>query len=228
MEGKIVIAIDGHSASGKSTLAKDLARELGILHIDSGAMYRAVALLLIQHNVQLNDRKGITSLLEELSITFMIQNGEQHVFLNGTDVTREIRSAEVNQIVSEVAAISEVRRKLVSMQQDYALDHSLVMDGRDIGTVVFPNADIKFFVTAGTAVRTERRLNELIRKGQHPEREEVKINLAKRDHIDSTRADSPLRQAEDAILLDNSSMDRREQLQYCLKLIRKLIGLRPL
>lgn len=211
-----VIAIDGYSSCGKSTLAKALAKEIGFVFIDTGAMYRAVALYTIQNGISLDDLNAVNALIRDVSIELENHNGEAQVFLNGEDVSEPIRSMEVSSIVSQVAAIKSVRDRLVEMQQELGRKQNVVMDGRDIGTVVFPNADLKVFMTADKEVRAQRRFKELQAKGFQVTLEEVMENLLERDRIDTTRKESPLKMARDAIVLDNSQMDQAQQLQFVL------------
>jgi len=215
---KINIAIDGHSSCGKSTLAKALAKELGYIYIDSGAMYRAVALNLILHGKSVSDKPAVLQILDQTDITIAYPDGQFTIYLNAEDVTQRIIQLDVSSIVSEVAALSEVRRKMVQIQKSLGKDKGVVMDGRDIGTVVFPQAELKLFITANLPVRTQRRYQELKTKGHSAEMEAVQKNLLHRDHIDSTREDSPLRKADDALLIDNSYMDRAEQLYLAKRL----------
>ncbi len=222
-ENRINIAIDGHSSCGKSTLAKQLAAALGYLYIDSGAMYRAVSLYFLNNKVDISDPHQVQSALGEVYIAMENKNGSFKIDLNGTDVTNRIIQLDVSSIVSEVAALSVVRRKLVDIQKEQGIHKGVVMDGRDIGTVVYPTAELKLFVSAQIEVRTQRRYIELKEKNMETPYDDVRQNLLHRDHIDSTRADSPLRQAEDAILIDNSFMDREEQLYLCLKLAEERI-----
>lgn len=215
----ICIAIDGHSSSGKSTLAKDLAKELGYVFIDTGAMYRAVALYFIENNIDFNDGTQISNALDNIVIHFEKIEGKNTCFLNGENVEAQIRSMEVSNRVSDVASILEVREKLVALQRKMGETHDIVMDGRDIGSVVFPNAQVKFFVTAEVFTRAKRRHNELIKKGKEVTFEEVLENLQQRDHTDSTRANSPLIQVEDALLIDNTNLTIEEQRQKALDYI---------
>ena len=220
---KIIIAIDGQSSCGKSTLAKQLSKELGYAYVDSGAMYRAVTLYFLRHKISLDDQDSIELALKELSISFINKAGINTTLLNGEEVETEIRKMYVSEMVSPVAAISTVRRAMVWQQQQMGKSKGIVMDGRDIGTVVFPNAELKLFVTAATETRTERRYLELKEKGMTSTKEEVAKNLQERDHIDSTRADSPLKQAEDAVLIDNSNLTREEQLAMVVALAKERI-----
>ena len=220
---KLVIAIDGYSSCGKSTLAKDLANKLQYVFIDSGAMYRAVTLYCLRQGWVKGDKlekdKIITS-LDQIELDFGLdENGSKVILLNGENCELEIRKSHVASMVSRIAEIKEVRQKLVFEQQRMGQKGGIVMDGRDIGTVVFPHADVKLFVTASIEIRTQRRYNELTSKGVETTFEEVKDNLVERDFMDSNRTESPLTQAPDAILLDNTLMNREEQLQWVLNLL---------
>ena len=217
---KINIAIDGHSSCGKSTLAKALAAKLHYLYIDSGAMYRAVTLYFLNKGTDINNAEAVKAHLEEITISFKNLNGENRTLLNDADVSEEIRSMAINNFVSPVAAISSVRKKLVHQQQIIGSKKGVVMDGRDIGTVVFPNAEIKIFLTANIETRAQRRFDELRRKGNTVSLEEIKNNLSERDRIDSNRLDSPLKQADDAILLDNSNLTPIEQCFFVYNLTK--------
>lgn len=224
MKNKITIAIDGYAACGKSTLAKDLAKALGYTFIDSGAMYRAVALYCLEK--QLIDENGVVdqAQLEKSIAELRIEiSSDQKVFLNQADITEAIRTPKVAAIVSKIAAIKVVRQKLVEQQQALGKAGGIVMDGRDIGSVVFPNAELKLFVTASDAIRTQRRLAELHSKGELQTEAEVLANLKSRDHQDSTRAESPLVQVADAIVLDTSDLNREEQLAWALLEVKKII-----
>lgn len=219
MEKKIIIAIDGHSSSGKSTMAKDLAREIGYIYIDTGAMYRAVTLYCLRKGYIQGDKiqeEALKADLDKVDISFRYnaETGRPDTYLNGEKVEKEIRSMEVADKVSLVAALGFVRRSMVAKQQEMGKAKGIVMDGRDIGTVVFPNAELKVFVTASPEVRARRRLEELQAKGEQTTYEEVLANVKKRDYIDSTREESPLRQAPDALVLDNSNMTIPEQKQW--------------
>lgn len=212
MSERINIAIDGHSSCGKSTIAKALAKRLGYTYIDSGAMYRAITLYMLEHEVNINDEIAVAQALE--AITIDIQTGENGnvIFLNQTDVSTAIRTMHVANKVSEVAAIGIVRKKAVAQQRALGAKKGVIMDGREIGSVVFPDAELKIFMTADPEVRVKRRYDEL--KATQPDitMEEVRANLSHRDHIDTTRAIDPLVQTEDAIVLDNSFMNQEEQL----------------
>ncbi len=217
MDKKITIAVDGFSSCGKSTLAKQLAAKLGYVYIDTGAMYRAVTLFALRNNMVVDeelDTKQLISRLGDINIHFELnENGEPQTFLNGTNVEREIRKIYVSQWVSPVAAVPEVRHVMVAQQQKMGEAKGVVMDGRDIGTTVFPNAELKIFVTADVDVRAQRRYDEMLSKGEPADMAEVKQNLQERDRIDQSRAESPLRKADDAVVLDNSHITREEQLQ---------------
>lgn len=219
---RINIAIDGHSSCGKSTLARALAAKLGYVYIDSGAMYRSVALYTIQKGLDGTNESQVNAILDDINIDIQYENKTFAILLNGENVTSRIISIDVSNIVSEVAAMSTVRSKLVKLQQEIGLQKGVVMDGRDIGTVVFPEAELKLFITADPDVRAQRRYLELKEKGMETALSTVLDNLNHRDHIDSTRSDSPLIQADDAILIDNSYMDREEQLFLVLKLLEEL------
>jgi len=223
---KITIAIDGFSSCGKSTLAKALAKELNYIFIDSGAMYRGVSLFCIQNNLVENGEIKEDLLIEKLpTIEILFKKNEEtqkpDLLLNGKNVEHLIRSIDVASIVSKVASIKQVREKLVIEQQKMGEEGGIVMDGRDIGTVVFPNADLKLFVTADPETRAQRRFLELTIKGDKVTVEEIRYNLEERDRIDSSRKESPLRQAKDAILLDNSNLSQDEQLELTLNLVKK-------
>ncbi len=206
------ICVDGFAACGKSTLARGLADELGFLYIDSGAMYRGVTLYFLNHGLSFDSQQPDT-VIQNIDIAFeYVPDDQDKLLLNGHDVSSKIRSQIINDNVSKVAAMSNVRRWLVSLQQKYSDSHNVVMDGRDIGTVVFPDAILKLFVTADLETRIERRMNDHKTTGRKPGYEKIKENLIQRDHIDSTRKDSPLIKADDAVLLDNSNLTIEEQL----------------
>ena len=215
-----VVAIDGYSSCGKSTLAKELAKELGYRFIDSGAMYRACTLYFLDNSVDLNSIDAITEALKDIHIEFQNIDGHNATILNGKNITSEIRSLRVANQVSEVAAIKIVREQMVKLQQAMGAQKRIVMDGRDIGSVVFPNAQHKFFITAEVDVRVQRRHNELTTKGKTVSVQDVKKNLEHRDHIDSTRKESPLTKTPSHILIDNSYLTRAEQLMIALKHIQ--------
>lgn len=226
---KITIAIDGFSSTGKSTLAKQLANTLGYVYVDTGAMYRAVTFYAMQNKwVSENslDKDAIIKDLNNINLRFQYNSdlGFAEMFLNNVNVEQAIRTLEVSQNVSKVAEISEVRAKLVQQQQEMGKEKGIVMDGRDIGTVVFPDAELKIFMTASARTRAERRYNELIEKGQRVSFEEVLENVEQRDYIDTHREDSPLVQANDAIVLDNSSLSKEEQFNLVLQLVKDKIN----
>lgn len=216
---RIIVAIDGYSSCGKSTLARALAKSLHYAYVDTGAMYRAVTLYFLDKNVDINDHTAVKDALQHIEIHFERKKSGNHTYLNGVDVENEIRTMRISEMVSPVSTISEVRRFLVAQQQKMGQRKGIVMDGRDIGTVVFPNAELKIFLTAEKNIRTKRRYDELMSKGQPTDFEAVKRNLMERDMIDSNRADSPLRQAADAILIDNSNLTPTEQLEKVLDLV---------
>ncbi len=226
MNKRLTIAIDGYSACGKSTLAKDLAQTLGYVFIDSGAMYRGVTLFAMQQNMIENDVVAVQELIASLTgIQLSFEKSEQtdkaHLFLNGKDVENAIRLPEVAGFVSKIATIKEVREKLVAEQQEMGNVGGVIMDGRDIGSVVFPNADLKLFVTADSTVRAQRRLKELTEKGIDTTLEEVLKNLEERDYMDRTRAESPLIQTPDAVLIDTTNFTRESQLAFVVNLINE-------
>lgn len=215
---KITIAIDGFSSTGKSTIAKQLANTLGYVYVDSGAMYRAVTLFAMQNKLIESNSFNSEQLIKQLnniqiSFIFNIKLGFAEVYLNGQNVEKEIRTLEVSRFVSQVATISEVRKQLVKQQQSIGNQKGVVMDGRDIGTVVFPNAELKLFMTASAETRAIRRYDELIQRGDKVAFEDVLENVKSRDHIDSTRKDSPLIKAKDAIEIDNSNLSLKEQFE---------------
>ncbi|RKO72887.1 (d)CMP kinase [Sphingobacterium puteale] len=209
-----IIAIDGFSSCGKSTLAKALAKKLKFAFIDSGAMYRAVTLYFIRHHIALDDQQAIDNALNDIHIDFIPNALKTEIHLNDEDISEEIRQMYISDKVSEVSAIKAVRTAMVAQQQKLGSRRNIIMDGRDIGTTVFPDADLKIFMTADPKVRAARRYLELTEKGEDVTLEEVVENLANRDRIDSTRAESPLRQAEDAIVLDNSNLTPEQQLNF--------------
>jgi len=223
---KITIAIDGYSSSGKSTMAKDLAKQIGYTYIDSGAMYRAITLFCIQNDLFSGgkiDESKLAKNINHIDISFRTnkESGRPDTYLNGINVEKEIRDMQVSNLVSEVARLAFVRHALVAKQQAMGKDKGVVMDGRDIGTVVFPQAELKIFVTASPEIRAKRRVDELTEKGISIYYEEVLENVKKRDFIDSTREEGPLRQADDAIVLDNSNMTPEEQKEWLLAQYKK-------
>ena len=225
MSKKIIIAIDGWSSCGKSTLAKELAKELGYLYVDSGAMYRAITLYFLRNHIDWTDKSEVKKALKEISLEFIFneksQQSEMH--LNEENVEYVIRDLVVAEKVSDVAAIKEVRKFAVEQQQMMGKKKGIIMDGRDIGTVVFPKAELKIFLTADNAVRVERRFKELFEKNPNITIEEIKANLEMRDYIDSNREESPLRQADDAILVDNTNMTAKETIHKVAKLAKQII-----
>lgn len=223
---RINIAIDGYSSCGKGTLAKQLARELGYKFIDSGAMYRAVTLHVLNHSTNPDDATAVEALLHGIQVDFAVNpsTGRSDVLLNGDNVETDIRTMRVASAVSQVARIPAVRRFLVAMQQQMGRDKGVVMDGRDIGTVVFPDAELKIFMTARPEVRARRRFEELTGSGVNTTYEEVLANLSERDHIDSSRADSPLTLTADYRVLDNSDLDREQQFALAMGWVREAMG----
>ena len=224
---QITIAIDGYSACGKSTLAKDLAKKLSFIFIDSGAMYRGVALYCLQNNLFDEDgnpkQVDIIHALKNITLSFQLINDNNCLFLNGKNVEELIRGGEVAAVVSKVARIKEVRMKLVIEQQKMGANGGIVMEGRDIGSVVFPKAELKLFITASQEIRAQRRFLELKSKGIEAKINEISSNLAERDLMDSSRKESPLIQVADAIVIDNSKLTREEQLDFVLNLVRNLV-----
>lgn len=221
MSEKLIIAIDGPAGSGKSTTAKLLAKKLGYLYIDTGAMYRAVTLFAIKNNI-LDDEKKIIELASKLDIELKLEDGITKVFVNGKDVSEEIRSLEVNQNVSPVSKIERVRKILVEKQKRIGQNGGVVMEGRDITTVVFPNADVKIFLTASIEERARRRALEFAQKGQEVDIEKVKQNIIERDRIDSSRSISPLTKSPDAIEVDTSNLTIEEQVDLILEESKKI------
>ncbi|MDE7450621.1 MAG: (d)CMP kinase [Alistipes sp.] len=224
---KIIIAVDGFSSCGKSTFAKAIAARLGYIFIDTGAMYRAVTLYALEHGAirsGIVDEEAVAGLLDEVAITFRFNpsRGASDIYVNGDLVEGKIRTIEVSNCVSQVSAIPDVRRKLVAMQQEMGRRRGVVMDGRDIGTVVFPDAELKIFMTADPSVRARRRYDELRAKGDEVSLEEIERNVRERDKADSSRAVSPLRQAEDAVVLDNSRMTVDEQMAWFMERFSKI------
>lgn len=223
---KIIITIDGWSSCGKSTLAKQLAKELGYTYVDSGAMYRAITLYFLRNHVDWTDAEQVKQALTDISLEFLFnpKSEKSEIYLNGENVEYVIRDLVIAEKVSDVAAIKEVRSYAVAQQQRMGKRRGIVMDGRDIGTVVFPDAELKIFMTADNAVRVERRFQELYEKNPNVTLEEVRANLEMRDYIDSHRDVSPLRKADDAVVLDNTTITEKEQLQKALEWVHELIG----
>jgi len=221
---KIVIAIDGHSACGKSSTAKKVARHLKYVYIDSGAMYRAVTLYFLEHDINITSAKEINNSLNNINVSFKnSEDGFTETYLNGLNIEKEIRTMRVSNYVSTVSAIPQVRNVMVSLQQKLGNNKGIVMDGRDIGTVVFPEAELKIFMTASVQVRANRRQKELLEKGDIINFGEVVENIQMRDELDSTRKESPLRQAKDAVVVDNSYMTFEEQVNEVVNLAEEKI-----
>ena len=218
---KIIVAIDGYSSCGKSTIAKALAKYAGYTYVDTGAMYRAIGLYTLRQG--LTDDAAIIAALPQISVGFVQVDGAQHVTLNGEDVEGHIRTLEVGNRASQISQIKEVRAFLVAQQQKMGDAKGIVMDGRDIGTVVFPNAELKLFLTASPEVRAQRRFDELVAKGEKPDYAAVLADVNDRDYRDTHRAESPLRQANDAIVVDNSNMTREEQMEVIYGLFDKAV-----
>ena len=225
MEKKIIITIDGWSSCGKSTLAKQLAKELGYVYIDSGAMYRAITLYFLRNHIDWTNTSDVVKALKDIRLEFVSNHktGQTEMHLNGENVEYVIRDLLVAEKVSDIAAIKEVREFAVAQQQQMGKKKGIVMDGRDIGTVVFPTAELKIFMTADNAIRVQRRFRELYEKNPNITIEEVRNNLEMRDHIDSHRQVSPLRKAEDALVLDNSTITEKEQLAMALEWVSEKI-----
>jgi len=215
----LIIAIDGPAGSGKSTTARLVARRLGFLYVDTGAMYRAVTLAVLRAHIDTRDEPGVATIAKACDIRFFFEGDEQHVLSNGEDVTSQIRSPDVTRSVSAVSSYAAVRQKMVELQRKYAAEGSIVMDGRDIGTVVFPSADVKVFLSASLAERAMRRWNELMKNGSALSLEEIEKQLAERDEMDSSRAISPLRKAADAVELDTTDMTIEDQVDAVIELV---------
>lgn len=225
----MIISVDGYSSTGKSTLARDIARHYQLKYIDSGAMYRAVTFMAIKNNwfdpeQKKIDEEELLPALDHCNIDFEVTDKGQYLTLDGENIENEIRSMQISESVSYISKFPSVRSKLVQKQRKFAESSGLVMDGRDIGTVVFPDADVKFFIDADPEVRAARRYDELIKKGYKTTLQEVKQNLIKRDHIDENREQSPLKKASDAILIDNTHLTRQEQLRKAIEIINKKRG----
>ena len=222
MSKKIIVAIDGYSSCGKSTIAKALAKYAGYMYVDTGAMYRAIGLYTLRHG--LTEQADIIAALPQIQVGFILTDGAQHVTLNGEDVEGQIRTLEVGNRASQISQIKEVRAFLVAQQQKMGDAKGIVMDGRDIGTVVFPHAELKLFLTASPEVRAQRRYDELLEKGEQPDYAEVLKDVTERDYRDTHRAESPLRQAEDAVVVDNSHLTREEQMEVIYGLFDKAVN----
>ena len=215
------VAIDGPASSGKSTISKLIAKENHFVYLDTGAMYRVVTLAVLRNKISIDDHEAIEKLVQTIEIGFSMQDGKQSVYMNGEDVTDEIRSVEVTKNVSAVSAIKEVRTRLVHLQQEIAENHSIIMDGRDIGTVVLPQAEIKIFLVASVEERAKRRFIENQEKGIEMSYEELVEDIRRRDHIDSTRKESPLKKADDAIEIDTTTMTIEDVVKTVTALIQK-------
>jgi CMP/dCMP kinase len=223
MNNNIVIAIDGYSSCGKSTLAKALAKKLHFIYIDSGSMYRAVTLYLQRNNIDISNEQEVIEALQDIHLNFHSRDYQTHITLNDEEVSEEIRNMSVSEFVSEVSAIRAVRKEMVKQQQRMGRSKDIVMDGRDIGTTVFPDAQVKIFMTADPKIRAERRFKEISLKTSEITLEEVFENIAHRDYQDTTRKESPLTRAEDAIILDNTDLTEAEQLEYALEKVMPLL-----
>lgn len=215
------IAIDGPAGAGKSTIAKQIAKKMGLIYVDTGAMYRAMAVYLLREKIAADDSEGISKKCQSADITIRYENGEQVVYLNGENVNPYLRTEEVGQMASASSVNGDVRKKLVELQQKLASEAEVIMDGRDIGTCVLPNANVKIYLTASVDVRAKRRYDELSAKGEQWDLEEIKREIAERDHRDMTRDISPLRQAEDAILVDTSEMGIEEVIATIMKIVEE-------
>lgn len=220
----INIAIDGPAGAGKSTMAKAVAKELGFIYVDTGAIYRAVGLSVKRDGLNPTSPEQVIPHLVSISVKLAFIDGVQKIFLNGEDVSEKIRTSEISMYASNVSAIPEVRSFLKKMQQDLAKKNNVVMDGRDIGTVILPNAQVKIFLTASPEVRAKRRYDELINRGEKVAFQDVLADVMKRDHNDSTRAEAPLRQAEDAVLLDTSGFEVEQSVAAILNIVREKIS----
>ncbi|MBE5945781.1 MAG: (d)CMP kinase [Lachnospiraceae bacterium] len=218
------IAIDGPAGAGKSTIAKLVAKELGFLYVDTGAMYRSIALYFIENNVSLDDEDAIDNACDNINIEIKYEDGVQQVYLNGKNVSLEIRQEQVGNMASKVAAKKAVRDKLLSLQRDIAADNNVIMDGRDIGTFVLPNAEIKIYLTASVKTRAKRRYDELVSKGESPDINKIEADIEQRDYQDMNREIAPLKQADDAIFLDTSDMNIEQVVAYICNLTKNKSG----
>lgn len=226
MNTNFVIAIDGYSSCGKSTLAKALAKQLNFIYVDSGSMYRAVTLYFLRNNIDIHNLQQVEEALKNIHLNFNSRDYESHIMLNGEEVSAEIRQMPVSKNVSAVSAIKKVRYEMVKQQQRMGKSKNIVMDGRDIGTTVFKNAQLKLFMTADPKIRAERRYKELMEKGQEITLHEVFDNIADRDFQDTTRTESPLIRAEDAVILDNTNLSPEQQLNFALEKVNALRNLK--
>lgn len=224
MKDKFSIAIDGPAGAGKSTIAKNVSKELGVIYVDTGAMYRAMALYMIREGIDAEDAAGISAKCKSADISIAFIDGVQQVLLNGENVSGLIRTEEVSAMASKSSVNADVREKLVELQRKLASEKSVVMDGRDIGTVVLPDADVKIYLTASSAVRAKRRYDELIAKGEKCDLARIEADIIERDHRDMTREISPLRQAEDAVLVDTSEMNIEEVTDKLLSIVKEKCG----
>lgn len=215
------IAIDGPAGAGKSTIAKKVAKELDFIYVDTGAMYRSMALYLIRKGVKAEEKNKIIELLPEIHVTLAYVEGEQHVYLNQEDVSSLIRNEEVSQMTSSISTIAEVREALLSLQRNLAKENNVLMDGRDIGTCVLPNAELKIYLTASTKVRAKRRYDEMIEKGMECNLKELEASIKERDYRDMNREIAPLKQAEDAVFLDTSDMNIEEVVNAIIRLVKE-------
>ena len=220
----INIAIDGPSGAGKSSLAKQLAQELGYLYVDTGAMYRAIGLYAVRRGADPKNAEQVEPLLPQIQLDIRLVEGTQHIYLNGEDVSTDIRAEKIGMAASGVSAIPAVRQFLLDTQRDLARANNVLMDGRDIGTVILPHAQVKIFLTASDTARAQRRYKELVEKGQTPDYEQVLADIRQRDYQDSHRAVAPLRQAEDAVLVDTSHLNLEESLEALKAVIREKVG----
>ena len=216
------IAIDGPAGAGKSSIAKILAKRMGYIYVDTGALYRAVGYFVVSRNISTTNSDAVVACLDSVDVQMKYVDGQQRVFTNGEDVTDKIRTPEISMAASNVSAIPKVREFLFDLQQDIAKNNNVVMDGRDIGTVVLPNADVKIFLTASPEERAKRRYKELIEKGQSAVFEEVLADVITRDHNDSTRATAPLKQADDAVLIDTSDLDFEQSVEALYKIAKEI------
>ncbi len=216
------IAIDGPAGAGKSSIAKILAKRMGYIYVDTGALYRAVGYFVVSRNISTTDSDAVVACLDSVDVQMKYVDGQQRVFANGEDVTDKIRTPEISMAASNVSAIPKVREFLFDLQQDIAKNNNVVMDGRDIGTVVLPNADVKIFLTASPEERAKRRYKELIEKGQNAVFEDVLADVITRDHNDSTRATAPLKQADDAVLVDTSDLDFEQSVEALYKIAKEI------